>query len=133
MTTMMLSQGLELLLAILLATTLIYCIVLERRLASVRKGQDGLKRMIGELNGAIAGAGASLRALKAAAGEAAETLDDRLRRARALSDELSLLTNSGEHIAQRFDRAVSGAREPAGRELPSGSVMNRLNALKAVR
>jgi len=124
---MLLSMGLELLLSILLAATLVYCIVLERRLAAVRKGQDGLKRIIGDLNGAIAGAGASIRALKSAAADAADTLDERLKRARALSDELSLITNSGERIAQRFDRAA-----PA-QELPSGSVMNRLSALKAVR
>jgi ABC-type transporter Mla subunit MlaD len=128
---MMLSTGLELFLSVLLAATLVYCIVLERRLAAMRKGQDGLKKLLGELNGAIAGAGASLRALKSAAGEAAETLDERLKRARAMSDELSLLTNSGERIAQRFDRAVEN-REVAA-SLPSGSVMNRLNALKAVR
>ena len=42
----------------LLAATLCYCIVLERRLAAVRKGQEGLSRTIGELNMAIAGAGA---------------------------------------------------------------------------
>ncbi len=124
---MMLSMGLELLLSVLLAATLVYCIVLERRLASVRKGQDGLKKMIGELNGAIAGAGTSLRALKMAAADAAETLDDRLKRARALSDELSLITNSGERIAQRFDRAVPVS--PAT-NLPSGSVMNRLKAVR---
>jgi ABC-type transporter Mla subunit MlaD len=124
---MLLSMGLELLLSILLAATLVYCIVLERRLAAVRKGQDGLRRMIGDLNGAIAGAGASIRALKSAAADAADTLDDRLKRARALSDELSLITNSGERIAQRFDRTAPAA------DLPSGSVMNRLNALKAVR
>ena len=124
---MMLSMGLELLLSVLLAATLVYCIVLERRLASVRKGQDGLKKMIGELNGAIAGAGASLRALKSAAADAAETLDDRLKRARALADELSLITNSGERIAQRFDR--TGPAAPAA-NLPSGSVMNRLKAVR---
>ena len=50
--------------------------MLERRLAAVRRGQEGLKTHIGELNMAIAGAGASLRALKAAAGEAAGTLDE---------------------------------------------------------
>ena len=129
--TTMLATALELLLSVLLAATLVYCIVLERRLAAVRKGQDGLKKMIGELNAAIAGAGASLRALKSAAADAAETLDERLKRARALSDELSLLTNSGERIAQRFDRTVPPPS--TSRELPSGSVMGRLNALKAVR
>jgi hypothetical protein len=55
---------LELGLEILLALTLCYCVILERRLAAVRKGQEGLSRTIGELNMAISGAGASLRALK---------------------------------------------------------------------
>jgi len=127
---MTLSFILELLLSLLLAATLAYCIVLERRLAAVRKGQDGLKRMIGELNAAISGAGASLRALKSAASSAAETLDERLKRARLLADELSLMTSSGERIAERFDRAVKPA---APSPLPSGSVMHRLDALKAVR
>jgi len=125
---MTLAMGLELVLTLLLAATLAYCVVLERRLAAVRSGQDGLKTMIAELNAAIAGAGASLRALKAAAGQAAETLDDRLKRARALADELSLLSSSGERIAQRFDRAP-----PSKPALPSGNVMRRLETLKAVR
>jgi len=125
---MTLAMGLELVLTLLLAATLVYCIVLERRLAVVRSGQDGLKSMIAQLNSAIAGAGASLRALKAAAGEAAETLDDRLARARALADELSVLSTSGERIAQRFDRPA-----PPKPALPSGNVMRRLETLKAVR
>jgi len=127
LSTMTLSTVLELLLSGLLTVTLLYCIVLERRLAAVRKGQEGLRKMIGELNNAIAGAGSSLRALKLAAADAAETLDGRLKRARGLADELSLLTNSGERIAQRFDRTVPTT--PA-HELPSGSVMNRLKAVR---
>jgi hypothetical protein len=128
--TMTISTGLELALCLLLAATLIYCVILERRLSAVRKGQEGLRKTIGDLNGAIAGAGASLRALKAAAGEAADTLDGRLTRGRALADELALLTSSGERIAQRFDRVPERA-QPSN--LPSGSVMHRLDALKAVR
>src|SRR5580698_7248516 len=95
----------EISLEALLAVTLVYCILLERRLAAVRKGQEGLKRTIGELNMAIAGAGASLRALKSAAGEAAQTLDERLKRARLHIDELSVLASSGERIAARMENA----------------------------
>jgi hypothetical protein len=98
---------LEGVLDLLLAFTLGYCIVLERRLSAVRKGQDGLSRTVGELNMAIAGAGASLRALKAATGEAAAALDERLRRARLHIDELSVLSASGERIAQRIECAVT--------------------------
>ena len=46
---------LELGLEVLLALTLVYCVILERRLAAVRKGQEGLKQTIGELNMAISG------------------------------------------------------------------------------
>ena len=120
---------LELALEVLLAFTLIYCVILERRLAAVRKGQEGLSRTIGELNMAISGAGASLRALKSAAGEAAQTLDERLKRARLHIDELSLLTASGERIAQRMESAAATprvAREIPDMPLPSTSILSRL-------
>ena len=131
----------ELVLEVLLAATLVYCIVLERRLAAVRRGQDGLSRTVGELNMAIAGAGASLRALKAAANESASSLDDRLKRARLHIDELSVLTASGERIATRMESAAAqrGSMENAAfnkgldlddLKLPSATVMNRLNSAR---
>jgi hypothetical protein len=125
---------LEVALDVLLAATLFYCVVLERRLAAVRRGQEGLKTHIGELNMAIAGAGASLRALKSAAGEAAQTLDERLKRARLHIDELSVLTASGERIAQRMEGAAASprvAREIPDMPLPSTSILSRLE--RAVR
>ncbi|HEY0267149.1 MAG TPA: DUF6468 domain-containing protein [Rhizomicrobium sp.] len=125
----------ELGLEVLLAFTLCYCVILERRLAAVRKGQEGLARTIGELNMAISGAGASLRALKSAAGEAAQTLDERLKRARLHIDELSVLAASGERIAQRMEGAASTpriAREIPDMPLPSTSILSRL-APKAER
>ena len=119
----------EVSLEVLLAATLCYCIVLERRLAAVRKGQEGLSRTIGELNMAIAGAGTSLRALKSAAGEAAATLDERLKRARLHIDELSVLTVSGERIAQRMEGVATAprvAKEIPDMPLPSTSILSRL-------
>lgn len=121
---------LEVAMQILLAATLCYCIVLERRLAAVRKGQEGLQNIIGELNMAIAGAGSSIRALKSSAAEAAVTLDDRLKRARLHIDELSVLTASGERIAQRMEGAASTprvAREIPDMPLPSTSILSRLS------
>ena len=123
--TFYLEAGLE----VLLALTLCYCVILERRLATVRKGQEGLSRTIGELNMAISGAGASLRALKAAAGEAAHTLDERLKRARLHIDELSVLTASGERIASRMEGAAAApriAKEIPDMPLPSTSILSRL-------
>jgi hypothetical protein len=127
----------EIALEALLAATLCYCIVLERRLAAVRRGQEGLKTHIGELNMAIAGAGASLRALKTAAAEAATTLDERLKRARLHIDELSVLTASGERIADRIEHGAHVSRDrresvavASGQPLPSSSIMSRLDAAR---
>ena len=122
----------EVTLEILLAATLCYCIVLERRLAAVRKGHEGLSRTIGELNMAIAGAGASLRALKGAANEAAQTLDERLKRARLHIDELSVLTASGERIADRMENATA-SRARGEINLPSSSIMGRLDAMRTAQ
>lgn len=126
----------EVALEILLAATLGYCILLERRLTAVRKGQEGLSRTIGELNMAIAGAGASLRALKAAAGEAAGTLDERLKRARLHIDELAVLTGSAERIADRIERGVSNAPRSvplADIPLPSTSILTRLDSMRSAQ
>ncbi len=123
----------EIALTLLLAATLVYCAILERRLSALRRNQDGFKETIGELNQAIAAAGASMRMLKTAASGAGEALDERLSRARNLSDELALLTNSGERIAQRIERGAvtpqQGARTSTGMGTPS-VLANRLDALK---
>lgn len=125
----------EVALMFLLTVTLGYCIVLERRLASVRRGQDGLKSTLGELDASITNTGAALRALKAAVSSAADTLDERLARARSAIDELSLLTVAGERIAERFDRAAtpSAQSRTMNPSLPSGTIMGRIDSLRAVR
>lgn len=137
--TFTLTLAVELALSALLVATLIYCALLERRLATVRKGQEGLKSTIAELNASLATAGASLRALQAAAGTVGEQLDRKLATARATIDELSLVTASGERIASRMERSVETRPAPRTAEtparsinpnLPSGSIMDRLRATR---
>jgi methyl-accepting chemotaxis protein len=118
----------EIVLTLLLTATLVYCVILERRLAALRKNQNGFRETIVELNQAIAAAGASMRLLNSSASNAADTLDERLARARNLSDELSLLTNSGERIAQRIERSAIPDRT---KQAAQPSVLaNRLDALR---
>ena len=115
----------ELTLIALLAATLVYCALLERKLSALRKGQDGLKATIGELNATIISASASMRALRASASEAAATLDDRITNARGLADELSLLTASGERIADR----IANGPAPVSAVHPA-TLMSRLDKLR---
>ena len=100
---MMFSMSMEALLAILLAATVGYCAVLERRLRHLRNDQAGLVNIIRDLNLAIATAQNSLRALHGAADEAEQKLSHHVVQARALADELSLLASAGERIATRIE------------------------------
>lgn len=129
---MNLTFALEVVLSLLLAVTLAYCIVLERRLSAVQKGQKELGNTVRALNTAITSAGAALSALKAASGDATAELNARVREARALADELSVLTSSGERIAERMDQAVSAQKSP-GPASPLESMKARLDALRTVR
>jgi len=119
---MNLSLIVEIALSVLLAATVIYCAILERKLSALRKGQDGLKQTIADLNEAIVSAGASMRMLKVAAATAGENLDQRLTSGRAVIDELSLLVASGERIAGRIERG-----------LPAKPVGGHIDNLRAVR
>lgn len=129
----------EIALCVLLAATLCYCVVLDRRLKSVRAGQKDMNATIGHLNTSLAAAGASLRALQAAAGTIGDQLDSKIASGRAVIDELSLVAASGERIAQRMERTVDAGSvtrapvRPPHVNLPSGSIMGRLDALRAAR
>jgi Domain of unknown function (DUF6468) len=124
---MSLSLITEIVLSGLLLATVVYCALLERKLTALRKGQDGLKDVIGELNRAIVSASVSMRTLRATADDAGKILQEQVGKARGMIDELSLLTVSGERIAQRI---ATGAK-PTNSILPA-ALTNRLDALRPV-
>lgn len=126
---MTLSLFVEIAMSALLAVTLVYCAILERRLTMLRKGQDGLKQTIGELNGAIVSAATCMRALKDSAATAGDALDERLGRARGLADELALLVASGERAAVRIE-TQTGLKNGHARPMTPAVLTNRLEALR---
>ena len=95
----------------LLAITIFYAIRLERKLHGLRGAQAALAGVIVELNTAAARAEAGIQGLKATADSSGGVLDERIRRARAMSDELAILVQSGTRLADRIDaiRAANGA------------------------
>ena len=100
-----LSMIVELTLAVLLTATLICCFSLDRRLKRLRNDQESLNGTVHALNAAVIGASASVAKLRAAAAEADKTLGGKVSSARALVDELSLLTAACERIATRMEGA----------------------------
>jgi hypothetical protein len=90
------------LLALLLAAALAAIVRLEVRLRTIRTGQAEMARTAQELNAAAHRAEAAIRGLRATAEGAGSDLDARISRARALADELSLLS---DRSAQRTPSA----------------------------
>jgi hypothetical protein len=117
----------EIVLSGLLLATVVYCALLERKLSALRKGQDGLRETIGELNRAIVSASVSMRTLRATADDAGKVLQEQIGKARGLIDELSLLNVSGERIAQRI--ATGGPAKAPSSMMPA-ALANRLDALR---
>jgi Domain of unknown function (DUF6468) len=100
-----LSMIIELALTVLLAATLVCCFSLDRRIKRLRTDQQSLDGTVHALNAAVIGASASVAKLRAAAAEADKTLGGKVSSARALVDELQLLTAACERIATRMESA----------------------------
>ena len=97
------------LVALLLIVTLFYCFVLNRRLGDLRSGQDGMRDLIKALNEATDRAQASITQLKGAGESVAAHLQGDVAKARSLADELSLMVETGNNIADRLSGTASKA------------------------
>ena len=104
---------LEIIVCVFLAATIAYCAMLDRRLRAMRSGQDGLRDLVGELNGATQRAVSAIEALRQASEATNEELGERVRSGRALADELSLMVEAGNRIAERLGRDERPAQAAA--------------------
>ncbi len=123
------------LVCILLAAAAIMCWRVDRRLRTLREGQDGLKETIASLNDAVDRARASLAALDRAAREQGASLKSDVEQARRLSDELRFLGAGADEqvsrLTQRPQRAP--APRPAAAAPEADAARRRLETLKAMR
>lgn len=82
--------SLEVVLALMLGACLFFFWRLDRKLAALRNGQDGVRAAATELVQATAQAEAAVRALRMSAQEAGRDLQQRINDARATADRLGL-------------------------------------------
>jgi hypothetical protein len=82
--------GLNVALVMLLGAVLFFCWRLERKLAALRSGTDGVRAAAIELKQAAAHAEAAVRGLRMAANETGRDLQARIDDARATADRLGI-------------------------------------------
>lgn len=110
---------LDVVIAGLLIATIVYAIMLNRRIKSLRDSRDELADLIRGLNDATANAEAGVRGLRKAAGETGENLQRAIDKGGKLAEELRFMIESGESLADRLgavsvsDRPRGGAGDPS--------------------
>ncbi|MDR3500576.1 MAG: DUF6468 domain-containing protein [Parvibaculum sp.] len=102
MTALPMDVMLEVIVCVLLAATIVYCATLDRRLRAMRSGQDGLRELITDLSAATNNAVAAIARLREASDATGKSLSEQVKRGRALADELALMVESGNDIADRL-------------------------------
>jgi hypothetical protein len=112
---MTLGIAVELLVALLLAATIVWAIILDRRLRDLRSGRDGVKQAVIDLAGAASRAESAVAALRDAAERTGTELARRQAVAKQTSDELALLLGSAEGMAERLTKRAAGFRDGVSR------------------
>jgi hypothetical protein len=113
---------LDLLVAALLSATIFYCWQLNRRLVVLRGGHDELRLLIENLNEATRRAQAATLELKSSSDTVGSRLNGQMASARALVDELKLIVETGNTLA---DRVSGGLRGVSGRPVSGGKAAPR--------
>ena len=105
--------GLELILVVLLAVTLVHAVRLERALRSLRTDRAALGNAIAGFDDSARQAEAGIGRLHSASTDTANALTQCLNKGASLQDDLAFLIDRGEALADRLDALVRGGRQLA--------------------
>ena len=107
---MPLNTLLDLAIILLLVPTIVYAVILNRRLTALRKSRDELAKVVSSFNEATMRAEAGIPKLKKATLEANTALQDRVEKAHSLRDDLAFMIERAEEMADRLEGAVRSGR-----------------------
>jgi hypothetical protein len=99
--------------AVLLVMTIVWCILLNRRLVGLRRHQNELNTLIGSLNEATVRAEAGIAALKDNAEKAGADLKSSIEQAERLNDDLNYLSQRSSRLAQRLETTPQSSQAPS--------------------
>ena len=128
---------LELALVLLLGATLFHAVRLERALGVLKRDRAALEDLVSGFNTSTRQAEAGIERLRATADGAGRQLARQLDAALALKDDLGLLTQRGELLADRLGGQIHATRpimaEADSADLPRARSQAERDLLKALR
>ena len=105
--------------AILLVITIVYCVLLERRLRRLRADEQSLRAVIAELMAATDIADRAICGLKVTVRECDQNLGERLRAAERFTASIAGQLAAGENLLRRLSQ-IAAAGGTAMPRLPTG-------------
>jgi hypothetical protein len=112
----------ETLVAILLALTIWYCMLLNKRLTRLKADEQALKATISELITATEIAERAIAGLKLTVRDCDQNLGERLRTAERFSADMERQLMAGEEVLHRLVRIVSASRGESLEVVPESDI-----------
>jgi cell division septation protein DedD len=110
----------------LLIATIVYAIILDRRLRVLRQSRDEMQALLANFTAATAQAQSSMAALRDTSQTTTADLRDQFERGKALRDDLAFLLDRGTNLADRLEKDVTVARTSVQSNPARGKVAERL-------
>jgi hypothetical protein len=125
-----LGVAIESLVALLLLTTIGYCMLLNSRLKRLKADESSLKATIGELITATEIAERAIGGLKHTVRDVNENLNAQLTAAGQISVQLKKQLAEGDMVVRRLSKIASAARPPdAAAEVPAAPIVTSARAI----
>ena len=110
-----------------LGVTIFYCLRLSRQFNQMQANRKAFETLIQSLNVASSRAEAAIRAFKEFATDGGDTLQEKIGRAQAMSDELEIIIQAGDNLANRLqDQAEKSRRAATGDSAPNRATSDDL-------
>jgi Domain of unknown function (DUF6468) len=100
----------EIMVSVLLAVTIWYCVSLDKRLKRLKEDEESFRKLIGDLGVATSKAEAAVPGLRIAAAEAEQSLGERLKQAEVMLRALDGGFHNGEAVLMRIAQIVASNR-----------------------
>lgn len=107
----MLGMAIDILLLLILGVTMFFGLRLSRQFSEIKADQARLATLVGQLNEASKRAEGAVASMKKTAIETSEQLQGRIGKAQALSEELEIMIEAGDSLAERLQHIAEDSRK----------------------
>ncbi len=104
---------LDVVIVALLVPTIVYAVMLNRKLEALRRNRDDLAKMIASFQEATTRAEAGIPKMRRAVQEVGEALQTSMEKAQTLRDDLAFMTERADSMANRLEAQLREARGAA--------------------